>query len=119
MARKAEEMGPLQVARLKETGVHAVGGGSGLAMQNAPGGSRSWSYRVMMGGKRREMGLGGYPDVPLAAAREAAREAYAKIQKGIDPIEDAKSARSALQASRAQDVTFEDCAKQFITTHEK
>ena len=119
MARKAEELGPLQVARLKEPGLHAVGGVSGLAMQIAPGGSRSWSYRVMMGGKRREMGLGGYPDVTLAAAREAAREAYAKIQKGIDPIEDAKSAKSALQASRAQDVNFEECAKQFIATHEK
>ncbi len=71
MPRKAEELGPLQVSRLKEPGLHFVGGVAGLALQVAPGGSRSWTYRVMMGGKRREMGLGGYPDVTLAGPRSS------------------------------------------------
>ena len=40
----------------------------------------------LAGGKRRDMGLGGFPDVSLAGAREAAREARAKVRDGVDPI---------------------------------
>jgi integrase len=118
MGRKAKELGPLAVKNLKEPGLHFVGGVSGLALQIAPGGSRSWVLRAMMGGKRREMGLGGYPDVTLAGAQEAAREAHASLRKGIDPIELAKAQKSALAASRAKDVTFEKCALEYIASHE-
>ena len=64
------------------------------------------------------MGLGGFPDVKLAAAREAAREARRKIREGIDPIEEARTAASALRASLAKNVTFEDAAKAYIAAHE-
>ena len=56
--------------------------------------------RAVVGGRRRDMGLGGYPDVPLAAAREAARQARAKIREGIDPIEEARAKRSELKGMR-------------------
>lgn len=119
MAKKPPELGPLAVQRLTEEGLHFVGGVAGLALQVTAAGSRSWVLRATMGGKRRDMGLGGFPDVTLAGAKESAREARAKIKLGIDPIDEAKAAKSALAASRAKDVTFEQCAAMYIETHEK
>ncbi|WP_298159791.1 site-specific integrase [Brevundimonas sp.] len=118
MARKAPELGPLAVSRLKEPGLYAVGGVSGLYLQVLPSGGRSWVLRAMIGGRRRDMGLGGFPDVTLAGAREAARRAREKIDDGIDPIEDRKARKSALRAETAKVITFEDAAKAYIAAHE-
>ena len=118
MARKAKELGALEVGRLVSPGLHAVGGVAGLALQVTDKGARSWILRVLIGGKRRDMGLGGYPDVTLAGAKEAARAARLKIKEGIDPIEDAKAKRSALYAARAAAMTFSEAAKAYIAVKE-
>lgn len=118
MARKAKELSALEVGRLNTPGLHFVGGVAGLAMQVTPSGARSWILRVMVGGKRREMGLGGFPDVNLSGAKEAARTARLKIKDGIDPIEDAKSKRSALSAIRAASMTFSEAAIAYIAVME-
>jgi integrase len=120
MARKkATELGALEVNRdCTSPGLHFVGGVAGLALQVMPSGARSWILRVMVGGKRREMGLGGFPDVTLAGAKEAARAARAKIKEGIDPIEDAKAKRSALYAQRAASMTFGEAAAAYIAVKE-
>ena len=109
----------MAVSRLTAPGLHFVGGVAGLVLQVSPTGARSWVLRATIGRKRRDMGLGGFPDVTLAGAKEAAREARAKIKKGIDPIAEAKAAKSALAANRAKDVTFEECAIAYMKTHEK
>jgi integrase len=72
----------------------------------------------MVGGKRRDLGLGGFPDVTLAGAREAARKAREKIKEGIDPIEDGKARRSALHARRASAMTFSEAADAYIAVKE-
>lgn len=71
-----------------------------------------------MGGKRRDMGLGGYPDVTLAQAREKARAARNRVEQGVDPIEERRQARSALAAARAATRTFEDCVTGFMKAKE-
>ncbi len=119
MGRKAEELKALQVAELKAPGMHFVGGVAGLALYVSETGGRSWILRVMVGGKRRDMGLGGYPDVRLAQAHAAAREARAKIRSGIDPIEESRAARSVLMASRMSALTFEQCTIEYIGMKEK
>ena len=119
MARKAKELSALEVGRdCTSPGLHFVGGVAGLALQVTPLGARSWILRVMVGGKRREMGLGGFPDVTLAGAKEAARAARAKIKEGIDPIEEAKAKRSALHAARAASMTFSEAAAAYIAVME-
>lgn len=118
MGRKATEKGSLQVARLKEPGMHFVGGVDGLALQVLPSGGRSWILRMTVGTKRRDMGLGGFPDVTLAQAREAARQARAKVRAGIDPIEQARANASYLKASQAAALTFEQCAQKYIESKE-
>ena len=89
-------MGPLAVSLLTKPGLHAVGGVPRLALQALKSNGRTWILRLMIGTRRREMGLGGYPGVTLTMAREAAREAQDQIRRGIDPIEAAREARAAL-----------------------
>ncbi len=117
MPRKAVEISALQVKNLTEPGLYFVGVVSGLALQVLPSGGRTWVLRMTVGNKRREMGLGGYPDVTLADAREAARAARAKVRAGIDPIEEARSARSQLKATQAAALTFRQCAERYIKAH--
>lgn len=102
---------------LTEPGFHFVGGVAGLALQVLPTGGRSWVLRVTIGTKRRDMGLGGYPDVPLTQAKEDARAARTKIRAGIDPIEEARAAKSALKASQTAMLTFKQCAEAYIEAH--
>ncbi|TXR47478.1 tyrosine-type recombinase/integrase [Phyllobacterium endophyticum] len=109
MPRKAQELGPLHIKRLVKPGIHFVGGVNGLQLQVKETGARSWLLRVQIGDKRRHIGLGGYPDVTLAQARERAREAHDKIRKGIDPVEERRSLRLALNAASSV-ITFEEAA---------
>lgn len=126
MARVAKELGPLAVSRLP-AGFHAVGGVAGLYLQVLPSrvvrgvtvpGGRSWILRVVVGGKRRDMGLGGYPTVPLAGARDRARTARELIDQGKDPIAERKSAKRTLLADAARTITFEEAAKAYMAAHE-
>ncbi|MDI1282265.1 site-specific integrase [Brevundimonas sp.] len=115
MGRKATELTPLAVARLTVPGFYFVGGVAGLALQVLPTSGRTWILRATIGGRRRDMGLGGYPDVTLAGAREAARRARELIRNGEDPIERAKAARKALAADTAKAFTFSEAAEAFIS----
>lgn len=118
MARKAAELSALGVKAIKTPGLHFVGGVSGLALQVLPTGGRSWILRVSVGGRRRDMGLGGFPDVPLADAREAARRARELIREGHDPVARAQTARSALRAGAAKSITFREAAQAYISAQE-
>ncbi len=124
MPKKAKELTATEVKRLthsisKVTGkpynaLHPVGGVAGLLMQVTPNGAKSWIYRTTVGGKRRNIGLGGFPDVTLAGAREKAREYRELIEKGIDPVEKRQAARQSLIAEQGKALTFDDAARQFL-----
>ena len=111
---KAKELSAIEVGRLKTAGMWAVGGVAGLYLHISDRGARSWVLRAMVGSKRRDMGLGGYPDVTLAGARDKAREARSQIEAGNDPILLRKQAHSALLAQQATELTFEQAAHQYI-----
>ena len=113
MPKRVREMSALEVGRLKLDGLHAVGTPPGLHLQVA-GPAKSWVLRVLIGNKRRDMGLGGYPGVTLAVAREKARQARELIEQGIDPILERQRAKSALAAAQAGAVTFAEAARMFI-----
>lgn len=117
MGTKRKELGALAVSQISRRGINFVGGVTGLALNVTKSGSRSWVLRYQVGGKRRDKGLGGYPDVTLAQAKEAARAARAKITQGIDPVEDARILRSQLIASQASAITFAQAATQYIDAH--
>ncbi len=58
------------VKNLKEPGKYSDGSGLGLFLWAKPNGGRFWVQRIVINGRRREIGLGGYPVVSLAEARE-------------------------------------------------
>lgn len=118
MPKKATERSALAVNRLTRPGLHFVGGVAGLALQVLPSGGRTWILRTTVGGKRRDMGLDGFPDVTLAGARDAARAARVKVRAGIDPIEEARSARAMLKLAQANAVTFDTAYQSHIEIHE-
>ncbi len=118
MPKIAKELTPLAVSKLRRTGLHAVGGANGLGLKIMPSGSRAWVLRTMVAGKRREYGLGGFPTVSLASARERARAMLDQLFAGIDPAVTKKQAKSALASQRAKSVTFKTLAEQYIAQHE-
>ena len=62
------------------TGTHTDG--DGLMLRVHPGGSRSWVVRITSGGKRRTIGLGRWPGIPLARARSLAAEMREAAKEG-------------------------------------
>jgi integrase len=117
MPKLAKELRALEVAGITVPGLHYVGVVSGLALQVTPTGARSWTLRALIGGKRRDMGLGRYPEVTLAMAHAKARDARELIRQGVDPIERQQSAASALRASTVDALTFKECATAYIKAH--
>jgi len=75
--------------------------------------------RVTVAGKRREMGLGGFPDVKLAYARRLARDAREAISKGRDPVEERRAAKAKLLAEAGRLLTFEQACRDYLAAHEK
>lgn len=115
MPKKAPELSAIEVKRLSRIpGFHAVGGVAGLHLNVIQTLASSWILRAMVGERRRDIGLGGYPDVSLSEAREAARKARRAIREGTDPVEQRALARASLIASRASRLTFDQAAKQCI-----
>ena len=68
--------------------------GETLFLNVAPGGSKSWVQRLTIDGRRRDIGLGGYPLVSLAEAREAAFENRKLARAGGDPLAEKRRRRT-------------------------
>lgn len=119
MPKRAIEMRPAQIQNLKpkhinRPTVYCVGGVTGLNIQVQPSGAKSWILRIRIGDKRREIGLGAYPDTGLAAAREKARALRDKVANGGDPVAERQAAKSDVVADQARTITFNDAAKRFL-----
>ena len=117
MAKIAKELTAMAVSKLKGEGAYAVGGVPGLQLQIL-GASRAWVLRFVINDKRRRMGLGSYPAVSLAEARDRARLARSLIRSGIDPIDQRASNKETIVAAAAKSLTFAKAAEKFIAAHE-
>lgn len=100
-ARKVETASP---------GKHEDGGGLRLVVSGA--GAKKWVLRYSVKGKRREMGLGSYPDIDLAQARQKAIKYRNMASNGSDPIEVRKIEEIKVP-------TFTQCAAQYIQAHRR
>ena len=97
--RKVETAGP---------GKYEDGGGLRLVVSKTE--SKRWVLRYTLNGKRREMGLGSFPGVTLAQARNKAAEIRGKVDSGIDPIRERRA-----EAKEIPD--FTSCAARYIRAH--
>ena len=86
--------------------------GNGLNLKVVPSGARRWVQRVTVGGKRHNIGLGGYPAVSLAEARELAAENQRLIRQGRNPLVEKRQAVEELR--RPSIPTFAQAAEQVI-----
>ena len=62
--------------------------GTGLHLFISKTGGKSWVQRITIDGRRRDIGLGGYPTVSLAQARKRASDNREAIGNGKDPVAD-------------------------------
>jgi integrase len=104
-----------KIEHLKKVGYHADG--DNLYLQVTSSNAKSWIFRFSFDGKRREMGIGPYPEISLEKARESAIELRRLVKAGTDPIEQRKADQAAKRAERNNAVTFAYCAKQYIESH--
>jgi len=77
---------------LKETDINKLPigkhcDGAGLWLVKRDTGGAQWVLRVTVFGKRREMGLGGWPDISLKDARSKAMIERNRSKNGIDPLD--------------------------------
>ena len=79
---------------------------------------KGWIFRFGLAGKMRDAGLGAFPTVSLGKARKQAEGYRQLVAAGVDPIEARKEEREAALLASAKAMTFEQCAKAFIASHE-
>jgi len=123
MPKIAKELSAIEVKRLTRPGWHAVGGVAGLLLQirePAQEGAplpRSWILRLRVAGERQLIGLGSYPQVSLAEAREQAKKLFLEAKGGVNLLARKRAQRSALIAAASRNKTFEECAKAYMEAH--
>lgn len=80
--------------------------GHGLILRVQPNGAKQWVQRIVIRGKRCEIGLGSPPAIPLATARQLALDNRGAAMMGRDPIQERREARAGL--------TFEAAVERYL-----
>ena len=108
--------------KYQATGRYADGGGLYLRVQGS--GAKSWLFRVLVGGKAKDIGLGpatGPDAVGLATARDKAEELRVAARLGAVPEGKrtiARKAKAQVQAATLARKSFRDVAEAYIDRKE-
>ncbi|MGH7094889.1 MAG: tyrosine-type recombinase/integrase [Stellaceae bacterium] len=117
MARAAERLSARTVQTVQDSGLHADG--KGLYLRVGPTGAKSWIFRYRgSDGNRHDLGLGPYPDITLADARERATAQRRLRLDGHDPLQTRRAGRDQARLAAAKAMTFRACAEQYIASHQ-
>jgi hypothetical protein len=113
-----EKLEALAVEKLAcEPGMYGDGGGLWLTVRSPT--SRSWLFIYVINRITRRMGLGPYPEVTLAMAREQAAEARRLVKAHRDPLAERQAVWAAEHAKAVKAMTFKQCAEQYIRARRK
>ena len=100
-------MGKLNVGKIKSLSLPGLyGDGGTLYLAVSRSGAKSWIQRVVINGRRHDIGLGGFPVVTLAQARDKALDNRRLIRDGGDPLAEKRRAK-APTFREAAEATFE------------
>lgn len=83
---------------------------AGLCLEVTPSGSKLWRFRYRFGGKAKMIGLGPYPAITLAKARERREDARRQLANGVDP---AAHKQAEKRAQTAHVHRFEELAREW------
>jgi len=123
MPKRAKELSVKELNSIianGKSGIFPVGRVAGLNIQVRPPEAASWILRTTVNGKRKWIGLVGYPEVPLANAREEAGELKRRIQReGYDPVEERLQRRSETKKEQLQTYTFKKLALEYVEKRSK
>jgi integrase len=108
-------------AAQKRDRAYRLSDGGGLLLEVKPTGAKVWLCRLTVAGKRRDMGLGGFPLVSLKEARRRAEDARRLAHEGLDPIAEREKRERAQAAERKAEEeaarrTFRAVAEAYIKT---
>ena len=73
-----------------------------LYLRVAPSGAKSWIQRLTIDGRRHDLGLGGFPLISIAEAREQAFENRRKVRAGSNPLAEKRRATVPTFAEAAE-----------------
>ena len=90
----------------------------GLYLNVAKGGSKSWILRIVVGGRRRDVGLGSFPRVSVADARKAAAAYRGAVSAGVDPAAE-RRAPAVPTFAEAADAVYDLNAPTWAPHHAK
>lgn len=82
--------------------------GNCLYLEVEPTGAKRWLLRVVVHGRRRDIGLGSVSTTSLAEAREVAAKLRAVARKGGDPLAERPSVQKGTQFSTIAKKVFEE-----------
>jgi integrase len=116
MGRALNKLTAVRVNSLKLAGMYGDGGG--LYLKVTATGSKSWIFRYTVAGKTRDAGLGAYPEVGLARARELAAADRSLVEAGLDPVAKRRQDRLAADQSARRIPTFQEAAERVIANQE-
>ena len=89
--------------------------GKGLFLLIEPNGSKKWRYKYSYIGKEKQLGLGIYPAVGLADARQERQRLRELLDKNIDPSAERKTEKRLAKFNA--DNSFEAVAKEWHETN--
>ena len=92
--------------------------GNGLHFRVTESGARGWVLRYQFNGRRRHMGLGGFPKVSLQEARQKARLGRQMLGRGEDPLDSRQAAKAQARLRRASAMSFNQCAEAYIAAQQ-
>jgi hypothetical protein len=113
--RFTERLTDLKARRLTEPGRHADGGRLYLFVSRT--GCKSWVFVFTRDGKKRELGLGAYPDTSLAAARAKAKGHRETLAGGKIPRSSKEAVQAARKAETTAGMTLGAACDRFIELH--
>jgi integrase len=94
------------------------GDGDGLWLRVVSSERKAWLFRYQRQRRQREMGLGPFPAITLADARDKADAARRLLANGIDPLEQRREQRAAEAAASARATTFAEACNAYIASNE-